>query len=150
MYEDEDVNIMRGCARCGGIFFLYTTKGVEDTLQLDAVKKELEEKDTTLENEIIKQIEKKKATKRKKPKIRKVRQRKTETAGKKEIIEVGSKKFAIEGKFDIETVREPIEGVYQINIEALMKNNPLIVFERKKIYVIHLPDVFEKTNPQID
>lgn len=47
-------------------------------------------------------------------------------------------------RFDIETVKEPIEGVYKINIEALMKEKPLIILERERAYFIHLPSVFEK------
>jgi predicted nucleic acid-binding Zn-ribbon protein len=46
--------------------------------------------------------------------------------------------------FDIETIRIPKEGVYEININALMNGKPLIIHERERIYLIHLPSVFEK------
>jgi predicted nucleic acid-binding Zn-ribbon protein len=46
--------------------------------------------------------------------------------------------------FDIETIRIPKEGVYEININALMNGKPLIIHERERIYFIHLPSVFEK------
>jgi len=44
----------------------------------------------------------------------------------------------------LETVRMPEEGVYEIDIEALMEEKPLKVFEKGVAYVIHLPSVFEK------
>jgi predicted nucleic acid-binding Zn-ribbon protein len=47
-------------------------------------------------------------------------------------------------EFSIETVRSPIEGVYEINIEALMKKKPLIILEKGRAYIIHLPSVFER------
>ena len=53
-------------------------------------------------------------------------------------------KKGIEERFGIETVKSPREGVYEININALMKRKPLIILERGKTYVIHLPSVFER------
>ena len=47
-------------------------------------------------------------------------------------------------KFDIETIRSPVEGIYEINIQALMKKKPLIILEKGRAYIIHLPSVFEK------
>lgn len=46
--------------------------------------------------------------------------------------------------FDIETVRTPKEGVYEININALFNKKPLIILEKGRAYFIHLPSVFEK------
>ena len=46
--------------------------------------------------------------------------------------------------FDIETIRIPKEGVYEINMNALMNGKPLIIHERERIYFIHLPSVFDK------
>jgi predicted nucleic acid-binding Zn-ribbon protein len=148
-YADNDSNILRGCAKCGGIFFYYI-KSPESTQQLDAVEKELKKKETTLEKELIKQIEKKKKErKRKKPKRakrakKKPKERKVKKEVKKEVVRVGRKRYAIEDIFGIETVRMPKDGVYEINIDALMKKRPVIVLERGKVYFIHLPDVFEK------
>lgn len=124
-----------------------------DTMQLDAVKRDLQKKDTTLERELIKQIKQKKAERarikkykekvRKKPKrVKKERVKKERV--KKEVVRVGKKRFAVEADFGIETVRAPADGVYEINIDALMKKKPIIVFGKGRIYVIHLPDVFEK------
>jgi len=44
----------------------------------------------------------------------------------------------------IETVTAVKEGVYKINLNALMNGNPLIIHEKGKAYLIHLPSVFEK------
>jgi len=53
-------------------------------------------------------------------------------------------KKGIKKKFQVETVRSPIEGVYEINIDALMKRRPLIILEKGKTYIIHLPSVFDR------
>lgn len=50
----------------------------------------------------------------------------------------------IDTPFGIETVKIPQEGVYEINIDALMKNQPLIVLKKDQTYLIHLSSVFEK------
>jgi len=47
-------------------------------------------------------------------------------------------------KLKIETVRIPREGVYEINIDALMKKKPLIILQKEGIYLIHLDTAFEK------
>jgi len=47
-------------------------------------------------------------------------------------------------KFGIETIRTPEEGIYEIDLDALMKKRPLIILEKGKAYFIHLPSVFER------
>jgi predicted nucleic acid-binding Zn-ribbon protein len=138
VFEDNDNTILRGCTSCGGIFFVYTKDSKSKSL--DTVKHELKKKDTTLEKELKKQIRKKKALAKKKGKPEKPPAKRT----KKEVVTVGGKRYAIEDIFGIETVRVPKEGVYEINIDALMKDEPVIILERGKVYFIHLPDVFEK------
>ncbi|MFH8080401.1 MAG: Zn-ribbon containing protein [Candidatus Aenigmatarchaeota archaeon] len=49
-----------------------------------------------------------------------------------------------ENNFGIETIKNPKDGVYEINIDALMKRQPLIILRQGKTYLIHLPSVFEK------
>lgn len=198
VYEDNDANILRGCASCGSIFFLYM-KGPADVTQLDAVEKNLQSKDTTLEKELVRQIERRKAdievakeaeriekaeeeiefvkeaktkkaikkvkaAKRKRvsrrfeaepkgwKKLEKLKgpkksilkaRKETERELRKEVLKIGKKKFAVEELFGVETIRVPKDGVYEINIDALMKNQPVIVLERGQIYIIHLPEVFE-------
>jgi predicted nucleic acid-binding Zn-ribbon protein len=122
VYEDNDNSILRGC-KCGSIFFLYL-KTPQDVQEIKEIEQELQTKDTTFEQELIKQIEEKKEEVKPEPKKEKIRPRRP--------------------KFGIETVRIPKEGVYEINIDALMKKRPLIVLERSGIYLVHLPSVFEK------
>ncbi len=53
-------------------------------------------------------------------------------------------KKGIEKRFGIETIKTREEGVYEINIDALMKRKPLIILEKGKTYIIHLPSIFER------
>jgi predicted nucleic acid-binding Zn-ribbon protein len=120
IYQDEDSSILRGCTKCGSIFFLYL-RDQQDEIQATEIEKELEAKDTSLEEELKKKIEEKKEEE--KAEARKKKERKVE--------------------FGIETVRIPREGVYEINLDALMQKKPLIILEKGKVYFIHLPSVFE-------
>ena len=47
-------------------------------------------------------------------------------------------------EYGIETVKIPSEGVYEINIDALMKKEPLIILKQGRTYLVHLPSIFEK------
>ena len=53
-------------------------------------------------------------------------------------------KKGIHKKFGIETVKSDKEGIYEINIDALLKRKPLIILEKGKTYVVHLPSIFER------
>ena len=121
-YQDNDSSILRGCNSCGSIFFLYL-RTPQDAVEVKKIEKELETKDTTLEKEIVKKIEEKKEEKKIEAPKEKKAERKIE--------------------FGIETVRIPKEGVYEIDIDALMQKRPLIILEKGKVYFIHLPSVFE-------
>jgi predicted nucleic acid-binding Zn-ribbon protein len=70
--------------------------------------------------------------------------KKEEKAIEKEIKQVEKKKKAKEREFGIETIRIKKEGVYEINLKGLMQDKPIIVLEKGKIYLIHLPSLFEK------
>jgi len=124
-YQDNDSSILRGCSSCGSIFFLYL-RTPQDAVEAKEIEKELETKDTTLEKEIVKKIEEKKEEER----IRAPKEKKAEKKERKV-------------EFGIETVRIPKEGVYEIDIDALMQKRPLIILEKGKVYFIHLPSVFE-------
>jgi len=125
IFEDNDATILRGC-KCGSIFFLFM-RSEKDQDQVKEIEKELEKKETTLEKEIEKKIEEKKEREEEELKI-----------GRPKKVEVE------EIKFGIETIRIPREGVYEINLDALMKKQPIIILERGKVYFIHLPSAFEK------
>lgn len=137
LFPDEDPSILRGCSKCGSIFFLFIS-GPRDTKQINDMKKELEAKDTTLEREITKQIEKRNSEVRILEPEEEPEQKTPEIRLAK--VQSGRKR----SKFGIETLRIPREGLYEINIDALMKRKPLIIFEKGKVYLIHLPSAFEK------
>lgn len=136
-YPDNDSSILRGCT-CGSIFFLFM-KNPEDAQQIQQIQQELETKDTSLEKELSKKIEERKVEekieenvevpKKVKEKIKKIRRKQIE--------------------FGIETIRIPKEGVYEINVDALMKSRPLIILEKGRVYFIHLPSVFEKVKRRV-
>lgn len=46
--------------------------------------------------------------------------------------------------FGVETIKNPIDGVYEINLDALMKKQPLVILKQGKTYLIHLPSAFDK------
>jgi len=125
VFEDNDSTILRGCTTCGSIFFLFMKSPVE-AKEIQEIQKELEKKDTTLEEELTKQIEMKKVE------VKEIPQK-----------EVKVKKKIIRPKFGIETIRVIKEGVYEINLDALMNKKPLIIFEKGSVYFIHLPSVFQ-------
>lgn len=126
IFQDNDSSILRGCTSCGSIFFLFMKNSQEDR-EIKEIQKELEAKETSLEQELTKQIEmKKEEAREEKPEKR-----------------LKVKKKIKKSKFGIETIRIIKEGVYEINLDALMKKKPLIIFEKGKVYFIHLPSVFE-------
>jgi len=129
VYKDNDSSILRGCSNCGSIFFLFL-KTPQDAVEVKEIEKELESRDTTLEKELIKKIEEKKKEE-KIPEKKEISEKKAE------------KKREMKIEFGIETVRIPREGVYEINLDALMKKRPLIILEKENVYFIHLPSVFE-------
>lgn len=47
-------------------------------------------------------------------------------------------------EFGIETIKEKQPGVYEINLKALMKGEPVIVLLKKGSYIINLPSAFSK------
>jgi len=124
VFEDNDASILRGCS-CGSVFFLYM-KSQQDVEQIKEIQKELETKETSLEQELTKQVEEKKKVEEKAIKEGKI------------------KRGVVKVRWGIETIKIPREGVYEINIDALMKKRPIVILERGRVYFIHLPSAFEK------
>ena len=52
-------------------------------------------------------------------------------------------------EFGVETIRMPKEGVFEINVGALMRKEPLILLAKGKTYFIYLPSVFEKFQKKV-
>lgn len=113
----------------------------------EAAAAEIEEVEFVKEKKAKRKAKRGKAKKakgaRKGPKLKIKIKAKKAVSVRKDVVTIGEKKFAVEDLFGIETIRVPKDGVYEINIDALMKNQPVIVLERGQIYVIHLPEVFE-------
>jgi predicted nucleic acid-binding Zn-ribbon protein len=101
-------------------------KNEQEAQEFKEMEKELQSKDSSLEKELVKKIEEKK-----------------EKVEVKKKLKVKIKKLP-EDKFGIETIRIPKEGVYEINLDALMKKQPLVILEKEGVYLIHLPSAFEK------
>lgn len=123
VYQDNDSSILKGCG-CGSTFFLYIRTS-QDAIKIEKIEEELKTKKTSLEKEIKRKIKIKKAE------MKKIKRK------------IKPRKFRLI-KFGIETIRIPREGIYEIDIDALMKKQPLIVLEKERVYLIHLPSVFEK------
>jgi len=140
VYEDNDSTILRGC-KCGSIFFLLM-KTQKDADEIKQMQQELETKETTLEQELTKKIEETKAATITKKEVEK--ELEPVIAGEKRSTqkEVIRKMKRARRKFGIETLQIPKEGVYEINIDALMKKRPLVILEKGQVYIIHLPSAF--------
>jgi len=150
IYQDNDSNILRGCSNCGSIFFLYM-KSQQEEQQLRKIEEELQKKDTSFEEELAKQLTQKKpatiaATEEVSYELEMPEVAESQPAMPKmsrQAMKEAAKKIKGQ-KFGIETIRVPREGVYEINIEALLEKRPIIVLEKGKVYFIHLPSAFEK------
>lgn len=149
IYQDNDSNILRGCSNCGSIFFLYM-KSEQEAKQLQKIEQELHQKDTSFEEELAKQLTVKKpaeisATEEVSYEIEMPQEpREPQLPKMSKAAERKASKLPRKQKFGIETIRVPREGLYEINIEALMEKRPIIVLEKGKVYFIHLPSAFEK------
>ncbi len=145
-YEDDRVPIFDGCG-CGSKFFVLSTPGdeakVEEMLRnvtatdVAGIEEEIKTKTRSGEgrlakrvDDILRKIEAEKASS--------VVVAKPRGASPKPALPARGKK----PKFGIETVLMKKPGVYEINIEALLKGSPVIVFSRGETYIIKLPSVF--------
>jgi predicted nucleic acid-binding Zn-ribbon protein len=123
-------------------------KSQQEAKQLQEIEAELQQKDTTFERELTKQIQEKKTAPIKA--MEEVRYEVELPEQKSQSMPKMAKKAAAKAqrlpkqKFGIETIRVPREGVYEINIDALLQKRPIIVLEKGRVYFIHLPSVFEK------
>jgi len=109
-------------------------KSPADVQEIKQIESQLKSQNTSLEQELTKKLE--------------VKKTEIPIVEAEEKIEVAKKiekqvKRPKE-KFGIETVKIPREGVYEINLEALMGKRPLIILEKGRVYFIHLPSAFEK------
>lgn len=119
-YTDEEVPIVEGCA-CGSRLFLYV-KG-----------QKIPEISEEAESEIFEKIEKLDKGRKKEEADKIHEQKKDEEEGFRREKET---------EFGVETIRIKDTGVYEININALMRGRPMIVLSKSGSYVISLPSAF--------
>lgn len=120
---------MHRCIKCGSLYqdedesiikgcpvcgsrFFLFLRNEEDERKFEKIEKELKKRKSSLEKEIKKSIKRK-------------RKKKVKTI-----------------EFGVETLRIPKEGVYEINLKGLLEGKPLIILEKKGIYLVHLPSAF--------
>ena len=116
LYNDDEVPILDGC-ECGGRLFLLV-KEESDMDRADMIYEELTEK--------IEELKKKEIQK------------------EQESVEEPAEEKAFEEKpdFGIETVKVKSPGVYEIDLEALMAGEPIVVLSKGGSYIISLPSAF--------
>lgn len=133
-YEDESVPIIGGCS-CGSRIFLFV-KHRDDAKRADKVYAQIEDKIRELE---LQRTESKKSA---------GQQELTTPPGKyeapKDRYSPAAKAKKEQKKFGVETIKVRDIGVYEINIDALLKGSPIIVLSKGGSYIISLPSIFGK------
>ena len=123
-YEDDEVPLLKGC-ECGeSRLFLYI-KDNEDIELVDKYEKEITEK-----IEEIKRME--------------VASKLHDSAEAHEEPKEVREKTVFPGKFGVETIKTKDIGIYEINLDALMRGRPIIVLSKGGSYIISLPSMFGK------
>jgi predicted nucleic acid-binding Zn-ribbon protein len=111
----------------------FTKKGKEKKKKVKAEKEEEVPKE---EKEVV-QVESKKKKKKKKA------TKKSEPPKEKEDVVLIEPKKKKKKKDTVDVISISEKGVYEIDVERLMDDNPIIV-QRDGSYLVHLPSVFEK------
>ena len=140
LFEDDTVPLFNGC-NCGSKFFVFVKDGEEaqellnvPDHELRSIEEKIDSKKIDLEILIVEAPpEQKKALETAVSAGLPTERKASQQAGKPR-------------GFGIETVRNPKPGVYDINIEALLNGNPVIIFSNGKTYVIHLATAFKGIN----
>ncbi|MDP7282127.1 MAG: Zn-ribbon containing protein [Candidatus Undinarchaeales archaeon] len=136
-YEDDEVPILDGCT-CGARIFLFV-KQQADVERADKVFTQIEAKIKEIEQE---QIEEEKLEGQK-DLLTSPEDYETETVPGKYAKARKSVKDE-KSKFGIETIKVKDIGIYEINLDALMKGRPVVVLSKGGSYIISLPSVFGK------
>ena len=129
IYEDGAVPLFTGCD-CGSKFFVSIQPGQEEEVEklLGASDDELNSLKSRTDLEILK-------VERKLPAP-------AQTQRAPPVPQARPKRGAPEEEFGIETVKMVKPGVYEINIEALLRGKPVVIFSNGRTYIIHLATVF--------
>ena len=127
-FEDDKVPLFDGCY-CGSKFFVSIKPGQENEVEslIGASEDELNSLKSKTDLEILK-VERKAQN-----------QETTQSMPITHPDHVSTK-----ADFGIETVKMSRPGVYDINIEALLRGKPVVIFSNGKTYIIHLATVFRE------
>jgi len=131
-YEDDDVPIIGGC-ECGGRMFLFV-KQPEDVERAEQIYSQLESKIKELEQEQKSEEQQELIT----PPVKYEKQPLNKHTAARRAVQAEKKKFGIE------TIKVRDIGIYEINLDALMKGRPVVVLSKGGSYIISLPSVFGK------
>ena len=135
-YEDDEVPILEGC-NCTGRVFLFV-KPPEDVERADKVYDQIEQKIKELEQE---QTEEEKLEGQQELTTLPENYESEKTH---KYAEARNAVKAERKKFGIETIKVKDIGIYEINLDALMKGRPVVVLSKGGSYIISLPSVFGK------
>mgnify|MGYP001279132040 CR=1 FL=1 len=138
-FEDDEVPILDGCD-CGARIFLFV-KQPEDVERADKVYSQIEQKIKELEQEQVAEdkLEGQQDLTTSPESYDKPEVSNKYTAARKAVKDEKS-------KFGIETIKVKDIGIYQINLDALMKGRPVVVLSKGGSYIISLPSVFGKNS----
>lgn len=148
IFEDDQVPLFTGC-ECGSKFFVSVKPGQEGEVEslIGASDAELDALKSQTDLEILKvdqdgpsaAAESPVASSTKRPQAAPARAR----AKAPHPAEVSTK-----ADFGIETVKMSKPGVYDINIEALLRGKPVVIFSNGRTYIIHLATAFKEVVKQ--
>ena len=143
VYEDDDVPLFSGC-KCGSKFFVSLVPGQETEVEklIGASDEELDALKNATDLEILKVDQN----------ARPIRP----TSGKSPSAPPPEPKkppqpreVSTKAAFGVETVRMPKPGVYDINIEALLRGKPVVIFSNGRTYIIQLATAFKEIVTQV-
>jgi len=113
VYEDGDVQILKGCAFCGGKKFYYINKNID-----------------TNSNEKIRDL------------ISNIQLDNLDTLNKIERINKKNFKNAVDDR-EIESIKVVDDGLYQLDLDILMRRDEIIIEEKDGSYALHVPSLFK-------
>lgn len=148
VFEDDQVPLFAGCG-CGSKFFVSVKPGQENEVEnlIGATDAELDALKSRTDLEILKVDQTSPVPTAAAPQAsgsKKATPQKA-TSPKATPQKISTPESAItNGMFGVETVRMSKPGVYDINIEALLRGRPVVIFSNGRTYIIHLATAFKE------
>lgn len=146
-YEDDSVPIIDGCS-CGSRMFLFI-KQEGDLARAEEIRDELEAKIEEIKKEEAIEEPVEEQTRDSgllKPRSGSELIEETIEEPEAKEIEKAPVQKPVKKHFGIETIKVNDIGIYEINLDALMKGHPIIVLAKGGSYVISLPSAFGRTS----